>query len=226
MTAMAISFVFDPWGGRLSRPTDFPLLAIDRIRKTMASEEKERLESFDDADLARRILASAGARAEEAELCRRFAPRLRLYGLRHLGAEDRAEDLAQDVLLIALAKLRSGEVRVPERIGSFILGIARMRTKSAHRSHRRDGQLDDSFDELPHRPGEPRDPIARDRLARCLEALNDRQRAIVVLTYYGEQSTRDIATSLGLSANNVRVTRHRGIGQLRDCLGLELGEAA
>jgi RNA polymerase sigma-70 factor (ECF subfamily) len=149
-----------------------------------------------------------------------------LYGLRHLGAEDRAEDLVQDVLLIALAKLRSGEVRELERIGSFILGTARMRTKSAHRTNRRDRQLDDSFDELPHRPDEPRDPIARDRLARCLEALNDQQQAIVVLTYYGEQSTRDIATSLGLSPNNVRVTRHRGIAQLRDCLGFELGEAA
>jgi RNA polymerase sigma-70 factor (ECF subfamily) len=43
----------------------------------------------DDSELARRIVA-AGTRhdaAAEAELCRRFAPRIRLYGLRHLRSD-------------------------------------------------------------------------------------------------------------------------------------------
>jgi RNA polymerase sigma-70 factor (ECF subfamily) len=226
MIADASSFAFNPWGGRLGRPADFVSLAIDLIRRTMAIEKDQRLEDVDDADLARRISGSTDARAEEAELCRRYMPRLRLYGLRHLGAEDRAEDLAQDVLLIALAKLRSGEVREPDRVGSFILGIARMRSKSSQRTYGRDGQPDDSFDQLPQQADDAPDPIARGRLARCLEALNARQQAIVVLTYYGEQSTRDIASSLGLSTNNVRVTRHRSIARLRECLGLELEEAA
>src|SRR3569833_1202069 len=42
-----------------------------------------------------------GPRAE-AELCRRFAPRIYLYGRRHLRDEDRARDLVLVVLLVVL----------------------------------------------------------------------------------------------------------------------------
>jgi RNA polymerase sigma-70 factor (ECF subfamily) len=52
--------------------------------------------SDDDAALARRIAAAPGeARDEEEELARRFAPRIRLYGLRHLRDRDAANDLVQ-----------------------------------------------------------------------------------------------------------------------------------
>src|SRR4026207_1183499 len=78
----------------------------------------------DDAELARRIAAAARARdgAGEAELCRRFAPRIRFYGLRHLRNEAAAADLVQDVLLMILQKLRAREVREPERLPPFLLG--------------------------------------------------------------------------------------------------------
>ncbi|MET0593614.1 MAG: hypothetical protein ABW133_13000, partial [Polyangiaceae bacterium] len=58
-------------------------------------------ETATDADLVRMIAASNGGggaiegtlRKAETELCHRFAPRIRLYGLRHLHDEDRARDL-------------------------------------------------------------------------------------------------------------------------------------
>jgi len=103
---------------------------------------------LDDDHLARRILESPdrSAGAEEGELCRRYLKRVEFFGRRHLGARDRAEDLAQDVLMIALEKLRAGEVRNPERIGSFILGVARRRVMSFRRTLGRESQLDASHD--------------------------------------------------------------------------------
>src|SRR4029453_5657290 len=73
----------------------------------------------DDGALARRILAAAPETdaAAESELCRRFAPRIRLYGLRHLRSEAAAADLAQEVLIMTLRKLRAGAVREPDRRG-------------------------------------------------------------------------------------------------------------
>jgi hypothetical protein len=38
------------------------------------------------------------------------------FGLRRLGAEDRAQDLAQEALVVTPEKLKSGEVREPERV--------------------------------------------------------------------------------------------------------------
>jgi RNA polymerase sigma-70 factor (ECF subfamily) len=176
-----------------------------------------------DADLARRIAdpQSANASAEEAELCRRYARRLYLFGRRHLGAKERAHDLAQDALVITLEKLRSGEVRNPDKIGSFILGVARMLSHSTDRDSRRYRPIDATGCPEPAVEMATPDPLPRDHVVRCVEALQDRQRAVVVLTYYAEQTTAGIASSLGLSQSNVRVIRHRAIAQLRACLGLE-----
>jgi RNA polymerase sigma-70 factor (ECF subfamily) len=181
-----------------------------------------------DADLARRITAAAPAvaEAEEDELCRRYARRVYLYGLRHLRAEDRARDLAQDVMVLTLEKLRAGQVRDPERIGSFVLGAARLMSRSTARSDAREAALET----VPHRALriEPAasDPLARDRVVRCLEALGERQRTVVVLTYYADEPTDAIASALGLTANNVRVIRHRGLRHLRSCLGLAASPTA
>src|SRR5215831_13731290 len=85
------------------------------------------LPALADGALARRI-ATAGAvpdSAAETELYRRLAPRVRLFGLRHLREPHAAADLVQQVLLMTLERLRAGEVREPERIASFVLGACR-----------------------------------------------------------------------------------------------------
>ena len=97
------------------------------------------LEAVSDEALARRIAGgrSGSTDAEEAELYRRFAPRVRLYGRRHLPDSAAADDLAQDVLLLTIERLRAGEVRRPEEIGSFILGTSRMMAHAERRVARR-----------------------------------------------------------------------------------------
>jgi hypothetical protein len=54
-----------------------------------------------DADLARAVATRGHGSAEAAEskLYRRFAPRVRLYGLRHLRDDDAARDLVQQRVL-------------------------------------------------------------------------------------------------------------------------------
>ena len=79
--------------------------------------------------------------AAESEFCRRFAPRIRLYGLRHLRSEAAAADLTQDVLLMTLQKLRSGAVREPDRLASFILGTCRQVVIDGRRSGTRREKL-------------------------------------------------------------------------------------
>jgi RNA polymerase sigma-70 factor (ECF subfamily) len=66
-----------------------------------------------DADVAGRV--RGGDRDAEAELFRRLAPRVRLYGLRHLRDAAAADDLAQDVMLLTFDSLRAGKVRESER---------------------------------------------------------------------------------------------------------------
>lgn len=173
-----------------------------------------------DGELARRIAAAgeALAREEEGELCRRFARRLVYFGRRLLGSEDRARDLAQDTLLLTLRKLRAGEVREPERIGAFVLGVARTLAGRRRRREARSEPLDAADAQLVATCLTPPDPIARKRVEPCIEALPDKHRAVILLSFYGEQSSGEVAESLGLTRNHVRVLRHRGVARLRDCL--------
>ena len=179
----------------------------------------------DDCDLARRILAAGpdrDANAEE-ELCRRFAPRIRLYGRRHLRSDAAAADLVQDVLLLTLQKLRDGELREPDRIASFILGTCRQTVIDGRRgSHRRERILDTFSASLPALTAEAEDAPDSTRLAHCLERLAERERSVLVMSFYAESPADEVARSLGLSAGNVRVIRHRGIEKLRLCMnGME-----
>jgi RNA polymerase sigma-70 factor (ECF subfamily) len=56
------------------------------------------------------------------------------------------------------------------------------------------------------------------RVARCLDGLPERERTVLVMTFFDEQGSDEVAVALGLSAGNVRVIRHRGLGRLRDCV--------
>lgn len=177
-----------------------------------------------DADLARRIAAAgaAGAPDAEAELYTRLAPRVRLYGLRHLRNEQSAADLAQQVLLMTIERLRGGKVREPDRLGSFVLGMCRMVVLDLRRGGRRRERVLGQFaDDLPRAglAGEPR--LDAGRLTACLERLGERERSVVVLTFRSEQTAFEVAKELGLTAANVRVIRHRALVRLRRCMNGE-----
>ena len=170
-----------------------------------------------DADLARRI--SAGDSQAEAPFCGRFAPRIRLFGLKRLRSDAAAADLVQDVLIMALQKLRAGAVREPEHIASFMLGTARqMMLDSMRNSGRRERNLNEyPIDLIPAE--EPAVEGASDgRLQHCLQALPERERTVLVMTFYDDCPADALGAQLGVSSGNVRVIRHRGLQHLRDCL--------
>jgi RNA polymerase sigma-70 factor (ECF subfamily) len=174
----------------------------------------------DDGDVARAVAAGAGtAEAAEAELYRRFAPRVRLYGLRHLRDEDAARDLMQQVLLLTIEKLRGGAVRDMDRIGSFILGASRMLAVNLKRRDRRREALLEAFPADHPAVGAVTSAFDEQELEGCLSSLAERERTVVLLTFYGDRSSRDIAQTLGTSEGNVRVIRSRAIERLRGCLG-------
>ena len=70
---------------------------------------------LDDAELVRQIGAGSN-REVETELFRRMAPRIRLYGLRHLRDVHAADDLTQQVLITTLEALRAGRLREPDKL--------------------------------------------------------------------------------------------------------------
>jgi RNA polymerase sigma-70 factor (ECF subfamily) len=170
---------------------------------------------------ARRIAGAAPgeAREAEAELYRLLAPRARRYGLRHLRDAHAAADLMQQVMGLTIERLRSGRLREPERVLSFVLGACRLTVMDQRRGERRREDLLQRYADLLS-PADlhvaPR--LDRQRLADCLERLPERERSVLVMSFYDDQPSEEVGRQLGLSAGNVRVIRHRGVDKLRRCV--------
>jgi RNA polymerase sigma-70 factor (ECF subfamily) len=175
----------------------------------------------DDAALVAEIAGAphGSATAAESDLYRKLAPRVRLYGLRHLRDEQAAADLMQQVMLMTIERLRAGKLRDPSRLASFVLGMCRMVVLDLKRGQRRrDDLLLRYGDDLPLSDASEPLRLDHNRLQACLERLGERERAVLVMSFFDECSAEQVSRELGVSAGYVRVIRHRGIERLRECV--------
>ena len=179
----------------------------------------------DEATLVRAIVAARPAIAAEAEseLYRRLAPRVRLYGLKHLRDPHAAADLVQQVLLITLQRLRAGELREPEQVVSFVLGTSRMTILELRRgSARRERLLGRVHEDPAAIDSDTNSEHERERLIGCLQRLSERERSVLMHTFYDDKAAEEVANDMGLQPGNVRVIRHRALQRLRECLETRL----
>jgi len=185
-----------------------------------------RAEASDAALLAAIARGGAGLREAERALCRRYAPRIRLYGLRHLRDEDRARDLVQTVLLAVLQAAREERVREPEQLVRFVLGTCRNAVLRLRELDRRAEPAADEVLVAAAGTETPRDPVNAAVLLRCLGALGDRARRVLELSFHEELESDEVASRLALTRGNVRVIRHRALAALRACLDAPVREGA
>ena len=172
----------------------------------------------ENAELVRRIASrDLGARAAEAALCTRFAPRARLYGQKHLRNAELARDLAQAVMLAVLEAIRAGRVEDPSHVERFVLGTCRnvaLRMREVEsRAQPTDVAELDVMSFVPEI-----ESMGAAALSRCLAELDARARSVVYLSFNEGKETEAIATALETSVGNVRVLRHRAVAQLRQCM--------
>lgn len=183
---------------------------------TLEKDESE----ITEAELVGRI-AGGGDHDAEAVFFRRMAPRVRLYGLRHLRDSTAADDLAQQVMITVLLALREGRLRDPEKLASFVMGTSRMHVLDLRRGAlRRQGILQTFSSEFVTTIEHSFPHLDERRLNGCVQALNERERTVVIMTFYDEKPGAEVAGYLGISEANVRVVRHRAIRLLRECMGV------
>jgi RNA polymerase sigma-70 factor (ECF subfamily) len=174
-----------------------------------------------EALLARQIAAgpAGAARDAEGQLYRLLAPRARRYGLRHLRDADAAADLMQHVMALTIEQLRSGALREPDRVLSFVLGACRLTVMELRRGERRREELLQLHaDALQIADVQIAPRLDHQRVALCLDRLPARERAVLVMSFYDDQPSEAVGAQMGLSAGNVRVIRHRGIDKLKRCV--------
>jgi len=134
--------------------------------------------------------------------------------LAHAGDPALAEDVAQEAFVTAWRDMTG--LREPERVGSWVAGIARNLAKSAHRTRaRRDARPPDE----PPPPATPEDEALaredRELLARALAEVPAAHREALVLHYMEGQPVARIAEVLGVREELVKQRLSRGRRALR-----------
>jgi RNA polymerase sigma-70 factor (sigma-E family) len=151
-------------------------------------------------------------------LYRRHVPGARRLAFLLTGDRELAEDLAHDAFVRTAARVSF--MRDPEAFEGYL----KRAVVNASRSHFRHLAVVRRHD---HR-FEPRDDVIdqpdvglREQLWDGLQSLPERQRAAVVLRYYGGASERDIATALDCAPGTVKSYLSRAMASLREVIGDE-----
>jgi RNA polymerase sigma-70 factor (ECF subfamily) len=157
-----------------------------------------------DAELADGLVANEDWAV--TEVWHRFAPMVLGTAQRTLGSTTDAEDVAQDVFCCALEKITT--LRAPDKLRSFIYGIANHALKAALRRRKRQRLLTP----LPSGAEEPPDSQSaevesRDVLRRfdaLLSRLGPRHRLIFVLRRLEALTTAEVAAAAHVSNATVK----------------------
>ena len=83
-------------------------------------------------------------------------------------------------------------MREPDRIASFVLSTARLVARDLRRAtarHREDSTLLAEVIETMPAADAPPEPLDLDRLRRCLDTLAERDRTVIVLSFYDERTS-------------------------------------
>lgn len=174
-------------------------------------------------ELVHRVAAHGADTAErfaaERELCLLLAPRIRLYGLRHLRDDATAADLVQEALIAFIEAMRAGRVEDLEHVDRFIFGTCRHLVSRLRRAQRRAQTFAGAVLPLSEVALPPAfSSVDSARLALCLGRVGAREQRVVLLTFQEDRNADEIAIELGTSASNVRVLRHRAMLALQRCV--------
>ena len=141
---------------------------------------------------------------------------------RYRGAEDAADDAAQEVCIAVLSALpRYRDQGVP--FEAFVYGIASRKVADVQRAAmRRPQPTDEVPDGIDPRPG-PEDLAVlasdADRARALLARLPESQREILTLRVAAGWSAEETGRALGMSPGAVRVAQHRALNRLRQLAG-------
>ena len=156
--------------------------------------------------------AQGGNRAAFGDLYSRYMRLVHGVLLARIPPAD-AEDLVQEVFLLALRKLK--DLRDPAAFGGWIASIAR---NCAANFHRRGTTLAELTEDLPGNAPTQISELEAQAVLRIIQGLPEAYRETLVLRLVEGMTGPEIAARTGLSHGSVRVNLHRGMELLREAL--------
>lgn len=169
------------------------------------------------------IRAQEGDGQAYAALLTMLSSTARQYARNRLGDVAWLDDVMQETLLTIHAARRTYDARRP--FAPWFYAILSSRLIDVLRKQKRVSAREFATDTLPEPPGasaparQESQAFDSERLNAALNALPERQRAIVRALKLEDQSVKDVSRQLGMTPSAVKVAAHRGYKALRRLLG-------
>jgi RNA polymerase sigma-70 factor (ECF subfamily) len=173
-------------------------------------------------DLVGRI--ETGDRFAETELIERYAKGVRLILLKRTGNPQLANDLCQDTFVVALRKLRAGELKHRRSLAAFVRRIAVNISIDHFRKEKRYIQSDDGMISLHLSHSDRKAQTVDDLTVRlaidgALDMLAvDRDREILRRFYLADEDKAQICAELDLTTTHFDRVLYRARNRLRELI--------
>jgi RNA polymerase sigma-70 factor (ECF subfamily) len=178
-----------------------------------------------DEERALAARACQGDRAAYGELYQRYVDKIYRYIYFKVGAKDETEDLTSQTFLKAWDAIGDYEWR-NHPFGAWLFRIAHNLVVDYHRARRDSVTLDDATPQLEKRTSRDAlrpeqvmgELITLDRVRRAIGRLTDEQQQVLILRFFDELSTGEVAEIMGKNSGAVRGLQFRALSALRELL--------
>jgi RNA polymerase sigma-70 factor, ECF subfamily len=160
-----------------------------------------------------------GDKLAEGALYEKYSSRVYFLALGELHSREDAEDVRAETFLRVLQALRQGQLRKPDSLPSYIVGIAlnviREFTRKKSATEPLDGR---DLEAAGERSAESAflDQETRLAIADVAKRLKPRDREFLRMFYYEELPREEIARVLGVSEERVRLIKSRALKRFRE----------
>ncbi len=133
---------------------------------------------------------------------------------------DLALDICQEVYVDLWKQMSRFVYTSDEEFFGYLFLIARRKLYKHRRALREIVPLDENYD-IPDSTAAP--PQDYRHLLSAVAKLKDRERQVVELRYFADNSFAEIAQMLGIAEGNAKVIHHRAIAHLQTCVAQQYG---
>ena len=125
-----------------------------------------------------------------------------------------AEDIAADVFVKVYAKLDTFDEN-KSSLSTWIYTVTRNTLTDYYRTRKVFAEIPEEIEDDASTEDEICNAEALEKLADALEALDKRERDIIILHYYSGKTLKEIAERLDISYTYVKILQNKALGKLR-----------
>lgn len=167
--------------------------------------------------------AADNERMSFEEFYNKYYSKVFVFCRQHINSQQDTEDLVDAIFFAAYQNYEKYDPS-KAKLSTWIFCIANNRLKNYYRDKKDPGEsLDDMFDTVEIAAEGSIEEAAeleelRGAIAEALESLPERERKIIIMSYFQNMNSNDIAEELGLTNTNVRQILSRSLKKLKPYL--------